>query len=179
MMNKLQEQELTNVEKDEGFKVTDLKSANWVFKKLDAINAKEDEINELANQEIERIREWKQKETENLQNRKGYLEQLVTDYYREEREKDDKFKLKTPYGQVSSRKGSKVIQVSNENRVIEQLEQRGLTDYVKVTKKLNQADIKKNFGITEGGTLIDENGEVLEGAHIVEKPMSYTVKVGD
>ena len=66
-----------------------------------------------------------------------------------------------------------MIQVSNENRVIEQLEQRGLTDYVKVTKKLNQADIKKNFGITEGGTLIDENGEVLEGAHIVEKPMSY------
>ena len=47
-MNKLQEQELTNVEQDEGFKVTDLKSANWVFKKLDAINAKEDEINELA-----------------------------------------------------------------------------------------------------------------------------------
>ncbi len=29
------------------------------------------------------------------------------------------------------------------------------------------------------GTLIDANGEVLEGASIVEKPTSYTVKGGE
>ncbi|MCE3327119.1 host-nuclease inhibitor Gam family protein, partial [Staphylococcus aureus] len=76
-------------------------------------------------------------------------------------------------------KGAKVIQVSNENKVIEQLEQRGLNDYVKLTKKLSQSDIKKDFNVTENGTLIDANGEVLEGASIVEKSTSYTVKVGE
>ncbi|MDM6433755.1 host-nuclease inhibitor Gam family protein, partial [Staphylococcus aureus] len=63
--------------------------------------------------------------------------------------------------------------------VIKQLEQRGFDNYVKVTKKLSQSDIKKDFNVTENGTLIDANGEVLEGASIVEKPTSYTVKVGE
>ncbi|GBV55501.1 bacteriophage Mu Gam-like protein [Staphylococcus aureus] len=72
-----------------------------------------------------------------------------------------------------------MIQVSNENKVIEQLEQRGLNDYVKLTKKLSQSEIKKDFNVTENGTLIDVNGEILEGVRIIEKPTSYTVKVGE
>lgn len=32
LMNKLQEQEIETIEQDERFKVTDLESANWVFK---------------------------------------------------------------------------------------------------------------------------------------------------
>ena len=104
---------------------------------------------------------------------------VVFDRIREKKEQDSKFKLNTPYGKVTARKGSKVIQVSNEQEVIKQLEQRGFDNYVKVTKKLSQSDIKKDFNVTENGTLIDANGEVLEGASIVEKPTSYTVKVGE
>lgn len=178
-MNKLQEQEIETIEQDERFKVTDLESANWVFKKLDAINSKEEEINDLADKEIERIKPWKDKETEKLQSSKEYLESLVVEYFKIEKEKDKRFKLNTPYGKVTSRKGSKVIQVSNEQDVINQLEQRGFNDYVKVTKKLSQSDIKKDFNVAEDGTLIDANGEILDGASIVEKPTSYTVKVGD
>ncbi|MBW7465323.1 host-nuclease inhibitor Gam family protein [Staphylococcus aureus] len=113
-MNDLQERELETFEQDDRFKVTDLDSANWVFKKLDAITTKENEINDLANKEIERINEWKDKEVEKLQSGKEYLQSLVIEYY-----------------------------------------------------------------VTENGTLIDANGEVLEGASIVEKPTSYTVKVGE
>lgn len=178
-MNKLQEQEIETIEQDERFKVTDLESANWVFKKLDAINSKEEEINDLADKEIERIKSWKDKETEKLQSSKEYLESLVVEYFKVEKEKDSRFKLNTPYGKVTSRKGSKVIQVSNEQDVINQLEQRGFNDYVKVTKKISQSDIKKDFNVAEDGTLIDANGEILNGASIVEKPTSYTVKVGD
>ncbi|MGK8440726.1 host-nuclease inhibitor Gam family protein [Staphylococcus epidermidis] len=178
-MNKLQEQEIETIKQHEKFKVTDLDSANWVFKKLDAINSKEQEINDLADKEINRIKSWKEKEVEELQSAKEYLEHLVTEYFISEREKDGKFKLKTPYGKVTSRKGAKVIQVSNEQEVIDQLEQRGFNDYVKVTKKLSQSDIKKDFNVAEDGTLIDANGEIIEGASIVEKPTSYTVKVGD
>ncbi|WP_415425744.1 host-nuclease inhibitor Gam family protein [Staphylococcus borealis] len=178
-MNELQFQELENIDQDERFTVTDLDSANWVFKKLDAINSKETEINNLADKEIERIKSWKDKEVEKLQSSKEYLESLVVEYFKVEKEKDNRFKLNTPYGKVTSRKGSKVIQVSDEQDVINQLEQRGFNDYVKVTKKLNQADIKKDFNVTDNGTLIDANGEVLDGAYIVEKPTSYSIKVGD
>ncbi|HDH7069545.1 TPA: hypothetical protein PJA68_001229 [Staphylococcus aureus] len=36
-MNELQARELETFEQDDRFQVTDLNSANWVFKKLDAI----------------------------------------------------------------------------------------------------------------------------------------------
>lgn len=176
--NLLQEQELEQIEHDERFKVTDLSSANWVFKKLDAINAKEQEIKKLANQELERIKEWETKELNKLLDSKSYLEHLVVEYFKEEREKDDKFKLSTPFGKVTSRKGSKVFDFKNEQDVIDQLEQRGFTDYVKTTKKLNQADMKKAFNVSDDGTVIDDNGEVLDGIRMVQKPTSYSVKVG-
>lgn len=63
--------------------------------------------------------------------------------FQNRKEKDNRFKLNTPYGKVTSRKGSKVIQVSNEQDIINQLEQRGFNNYVRVTKKLSQSDIKK------------------------------------
>ena len=179
-MNELQQLEIETIERqNETFKITNLDQANWAFKKLDAIQAKENEINQLATQEIERIKEWQNKQTEQLQHNKDYFEHILTEYFKEEREKDAKFKLNTPYGKVTSRKDSKVIQLSNEIMVIEQLEARGLTDYIKVTKKLNQQEIKKDFNATDSGTLIDVNGEVLEGAHLVEKPMTFSVKVGE
>lgn len=177
MANLLQESELQNEVKST-FEVTDLYSANWVFKKLEAISAKEKEIKDLAQSEVDRIKEWESKELESLQGNKEHLEYLVTEYYREEKEKDSKFKLNTPYGKVKSRKGSKVFEVKNEQDVIDQLEQRGFTDFVKTTKKLNQADMKKVFNVSDDGTVIDDNGEVLEGIRMVEKPTSYSVKVG-
>lgn len=75
-MNELQERELETFEQDDRFKVTDLDSANWVFKKLDAITTKENEINELANKEIERINEWKDKEVENYRVAKNIYKAL-------------------------------------------------------------------------------------------------------
>ncbi|QIN26365.1 hypothetical protein GJU84_04720 [Staphylococcus chromogenes] len=177
MVNLLQESELQSEIKS-AFEVTDLSSANWVFKKLEAINAKEKEIKDLAQSEIDRIKEWESKELESLQGNKEYLEYLVTEYYRAEKEKDSKFKLNTPYGKVTSRKGSKVFEVKNEQDVIDQLEQRGFTDFVKTTKKLNQAGMKKAFNVSDDGTVIDDNGEVLDGIRMVEKPTSYSVKVG-
>ncbi|HEC2213243.1 TPA: host-nuclease inhibitor Gam family protein [Staphylococcus delphini] len=182
MTNQLQEMELENIEQSESFQVNNLETANWAFKKLEALKAKETEINEVAEKELNRIKQWQTQELKSIESDKEYFEYLVTDYYKREKEKDDKFKLSTPYGKVTSRAGSKVLEIQggvNEQDVIEQLEQKGFTEFVKVTKKLNQGDIKKNFNIADDGTLIDMNGEVLEGIKMVRKPTSYTVKAGE
>ncbi len=182
MTNPLQNQELENLEKSESFQVTNLETANWAFKKLEALKAKENEINEVAEKELDRIKQWQSQELKSIQSDKEYFEYLVTDYYKREKEKDDKFKLSTPYGKVTSRAGAKVLEMQsgiNEQDVIEQLEQKGFTEFVKVSKQLNQADIKKDFYVDDDGTLIDKNGEVLEGVKMVRKPTSYTVKAGE
>ncbi|EGQ0375723.1 host-nuclease inhibitor Gam family protein [Staphylococcus pseudintermedius] len=182
MTNRLQEMELENIEQSESFQVNNLETANWAFKKLEALKAKEKEINEVAEKELDRIKKWQSQELKSIESDKEYFEHLVTDYYKREKEKDAEFKLSTPYGKVTSRAGSKVLEMQggvNEQDVIEQLEQKGFVDFVKVTKKLKLADIKKGFKAIDDGTLVDMNGEVLEGVKIVRKPTSYTVKAGE
>ncbi|MCE4992085.1 MULTISPECIES: host-nuclease inhibitor Gam family protein [Staphylococcus] len=184
-MNQFQElelqelRELDNFDIRETFKIKDLKTANWAFKKLNAISNKENEINNLAGDEIARIETWQEKELNQIQQQKEYLEHLLKEYYIQQKENDKKFKLSTPYGKVSSRVGAKVLQINNEQAIIDELEKRGLYKFIKISKKLNQADIKKDFNSTENGTLIDANGEVLEGIYLVQKPTTYTVKAGD
>ncbi|WP_217971941.1 host-nuclease inhibitor Gam family protein [Staphylococcus xylosus] len=179
-MNKLQLEEIDTLEKNhnETFKINNLETANWAFKKIDALQAKEKEISNLAEQEIERINTWQEKELAGIGDSKAYFQHLLTEYYREQREKNSKFKLSTPYGKVTSRKGAKVIQCSSELNTINLLKSRGLDNYIKTSEKLDQSAIKKDFNETDGGTLIDPNGEVIEGIYLVQKPTSYSVKLG-
>lgn len=86
-MNQFQElelqelRELDNFDIRETFKIKDLKTANWAFKKLNAISNKENEINNLAGDEIARIETWQEKELNQIQQQKEYLEHLLKEYY--------------------------------------------------------------------------------------------------
>ena len=104
-MNMLLQNDLQEVKEE--FKVIDLQSATWVLRKLRAVNEKMNEINTIAVEEISRINEWAEKEVKSLNDDKEYFEGLLSAYYIEERAKDKKFKLSTPYGKVTSRKTSK------------------------------------------------------------------------
>ncbi|MGW7932414.1 hypothetical protein BU107_11120 [Staphylococcus xylosus] len=180
-MNSLQREEIETLEneKHETFKINDLDSANWAFKKLDALQTKEKEVNELAEQEIERINRWKEKELSGIDDSKVYFNHLLTEYYKEQKEVNSKFKLSTPYGKVTSRKGAKIIQYSNESTAINLLKSRGLDNYIKTSEKINKTAISKDFNEIDGGILVDPNGEVIEGIYLEQKPTSYSVKVGD
>ena len=112
MMNELLEMELIEAKETtevaemsgERFTIKDLDSANWAFRKLAAIERKRKEIQELADREIERIKNWQQQEEESLNNSKEFFEGLLTEYYVKQKETDPEFKISTPYGKVSSRK---------------------------------------------------------------------------
>lgn len=173
-MNKLEEITLNEAE-DEKFKIQDLDTANWAFRKLAAIKSKQEEINKLAQNEIERIQKWQEGELGTLNDSKDYFEHLLTEFYKEQKENDPKFKLSTPYGKLTSRKGTKKWNTPNKDLVIEQLENRGFEHLVRNKKEINLADMKKEFQIV-GDQVVDSNGEVVEGAYITENPTSYSVK---
>jgi len=70
MMNNYLTEELMEIEQfeecgdAERFKIKDLDSSNWVFRKLKAIDESNNEIKELAKKEIERIKGWEKKKLE-------------------------------------------------------------------------------------------------------------------
>lgn len=168
MENALLNQELQE-EVKEGFKIENLEGATWAFRKLRAIAAKESEIKSIAESERMRIDAWEKQQCDQYQNSKEYFEGLLSTYYAEEKAKDSKFKLSTPYGKVTSRKSDKWF-YDDEQAVIDycNINQIGA---IKVEEKLDKASLKK---LCKNG-VNQETGEILPGIRI-EKVETITVK---
>lgn len=169
-MNKLQESVLTDetVER-EGFKIDSLEGATWAFRKLRALTEKQEEVRRIAEEEIAKIEAWRDNEVDVYTNDKNYFEGLLTEYYVEERAKDKKFKLNTPYGKVSSRKSKKWIYESEE-QLLKYCKDNKIPA-VRVKEELDKTALKKLFkdGVDK------ESGEILPFVRIDETE-SITVK---
>lgn len=181
MMNELLEMELEEaidtVEAAEvggRFTIQDLDSANWAFRKLAAIERKRKEIQELANKEIERIKAWQEQEERGLDNSKEYFEGLLTEYFTREREKDPKFKISTPYGKVSARKQQPKWHY-DEDKLVKWLKENS-QNLLKVKYEPDKNEIKKTYKIV-GTNVVTEDGEIVEGITVEERPEKVTIKV--
>lgn len=167
MENTLVQQDLTEVR--EGFKIEDLEGATWAFRKLRAIENKEADIKAIAEEEIARVNNWKETELKQYEADKHYFEFLLSEYYKNEKAKDKKFKLSTPYGKVTSRKSSK-WNYENEEALTKYLKD-NRPELVRVEEEVNKTELKKVFkdGIDK------ETGEVLPFVTI-EETETITVK---
>lgn len=169
-MNKLQESVLKDesIER-EGFKIDSLEGATWAFRKLRALTEKQEEVKRIAEEEIAKIEAWRDSELGVYADDKSYFEGLLTDYYVEERAKDKKFKLSTPYGKVTSRKTNKWVYESEE-QLLKYCKDNKIPA-VRVKEELDKAGLKKLYknGVNA------ETGELLPFVHIDEST-SITVK---
>ncbi len=167
MSNALLQNDLEEVR--EVFSINDLQGATWAFRKLRAIEEKVNELNVVADKEISRVKEWLSNEVKSLEADKEYFEGLLSAYYIEERAKDKKFKLSTPYGKVTSRKTEKYIY--EDVQVIMDYCNMNELDVIRVKEELDKTAFKK---ICKGG-VNQETGEVVPGVR-VETVESISVK---
>lgn len=153
-MNDLVKEDL-ELEVKEGFKVYDLASANWCFRKLRALAEKEAEIEAISKNEIDRINYWKNKEEQGIKESKEYFEMLLKEYYSNQKAIDSKFKCKTPYGSISSRKTKNIDY--DESKMLDYLKV-SHPDMIQTVEKFNKAEVKK---IIKGNVDIN-TGEILD-----------------
>ena len=167
-MNSLQEQVLN--EEREGFKIDSLEGATWGFRKLRAINEKESELKAIAEGEIQKIQIWLESEIKATQSDREFFEGILTEYYQNERQKNGKFKLSTPYGKVNSKKTDKYIY--EDEQAIKDYCNVNQLDCIRVKEELDKTAFKK---ICKDG-INQETGELVPGVR-VEKVESISVKV--
>lgn len=167
MSNILLEKDL--LETKEEFKVRDLQGATWCFKKLRALENKIEEITKVASVEIDGITKWLEGELKTLENDKEYFEGLLNAYYVEERAKNKKFKLSTPYGKITARKTKKWIL---DEEVVKAYVKTEDLPFIRIKEELDKAAIKKTFkdGVNT------ETGEYIPGIRI-EEVESISIKV--
>ena len=163
-MNSRMQEEVTR------FKVDNLESANWCFRKMRALKTAMDENKALAEAEHKRINEWLEKANAEHQQAYEFFELEIMAYYREMREQNKKFKLQSPYGKVSSRKSSKWLY--EEDKLLKWLKDNNISDIIRVKEEINKLKVKELFpkGIDT------HTGELVDGVTI-EEVESFTVKV--
>ena len=168
MENTLLNQDLQE-EVKESFKIENLEGATWAFRKLRAINTKAIEIKAIADAERLRINAWEEQQLKQFESDTEYFESLISSYFVEERAKDKKFKLSTPYGKVSSRKSSKWIYEDEE--MLKQYVKDNDIDAIRIKEELDKTSLKK---ICKDG-VNQETGEILPFVRI-EESETITVK---
>lgn len=194
MINVILEKELEGLEElvvdeeniaeyENRFKIDDLDSANWAFRKLKAIKEKKKEIEELAKKEIEpykleidRIEEWKDTELKSFDSSINFFNFLLEEYYREQRKIDPKFKVSTPYGKVTSRKQQPKWNYDDE-KVIEWLRKNN-EHLIRIKEEINKTVLKTMYNVV-GDKVVTEDGEVVEGVSIEERDPVVKVEVVD
>lgn len=166
-MNDLLKQDL-EVSMEEGFQVNDLASANWCFRKLHALNEKQNEINDVADAEIQRINSWKESESKGIADQKEFFEGLLTVYYNKQKEVDKKFKLKTPYGSVTQRTTKNIVY--DESTMLSYLKSNH-PELIQTVEKFSKTEVKKLIK----GNIDMKTGEMLDWVEPIET-VSTTIK---
>lgn len=181
-MDELQQDELVELkefeQEKEAFRVTDEGSADWVLRKLAALNAEEEVNNKLAQQNLDRIKEWQAKKNQATQQSREYFESLLTTYLNEQRCLDSKFKIDTPNGMVTARKLPRKWNYNDES-LIESLKAADDTSFIRIKEEPDKKALKAAAHVTETGDVITDDGVKLDGVHVDPTSYKTVIKLND
>lgn len=187
-MNELEKQELLEIERiedakfnlsesefKERFAITDAKKANWVLKKIKALQKEAKQAKEICDEEMTTIEAWYNEKMDKIDDNLAMFHGLLDIYAEKEREKDPTFKLSTPNGSISYRKQpDKWIYGENSVRDLQEL---GLNKYIRLKEELDKEAIKKHAHVTDEGVVVDEeSGLVLSTVTVVKQEPKLVIK---
>lgn len=159
------------------FRITDLSSLSWAFRKLAVIAQKKAEVNALADAEIRRIEQYRTKELTSLEHDEQFFRDLIEQYAAEQRESDPDFKkATTPYGAVQFRKQPAKWNYDDAT-LLESLKSNGLTDLIRIKEEPDKATLKKRAQVQNGQVIDPETGAIIEGVTVEEQPEKLVLEV--
>ncbi len=167
------------VEVKERFKIDNLDSLNWAFRKLSALEAKKREVNQLAQAELDRIKAWEEAELKSIQGSYDFFQSLITEYHFNELKQDPKKKtIATPYGKAKSRLSKETPDKASEEKLLAHIKEAGMDEFIKESVKWG--DLKKTLQIVEVDgkkVVVDANGQMVEGAVVKLETVKFSVEV--
>lgn len=171
--------ELTTEEISSRYKIDNLDSLDWAFRKVASYRLDLAEQEAYAKAQIEKINTWLATEREKAERNIGFFEHLVAEYHTSILAENPKKKtISTPNGKVQSttRKPS-IVKPEKEclPQLIEYAEQNDLAEFVEVKKELKWAEFKKQLTLTNDLKVVDSNGQIVEGIPLSEGGTSFKI----
>ncbi len=95
------------------FRVDDDGKAEWAIRKLARIRSRQHANEDLADGEIQRVREWLHDVQKPLENDAQYFTGLLTDYAIMQRQEDDRKTVSLPHGKLRSTERKPGVEISD------------------------------------------------------------------
>ena len=170
-MNRLLEAELQEeVEVEESYTIKSKDEVLWAMRKLRALHEQIKETEEISKAEIERIKQWQQRETDKDMNSIKFFEGLLQKWMLTQEQKS----IKLPYGRIRFKK-QRPEYLRNEEVIMKFVED----DFIKVKKSLDWSKLKSILEFKDGRPIRTDTGEVIDGVTEVYREDKFEVIIDD
>jgi Bacteriophage Mu Gam like protein. len=162
---------------ESGFVIDDDEKAEWALAKIREERAEAQRIINVCETMIQKYEEKIQAVKNRLPQRTAFLESKLMEYFEKVPHKKTKTmeKYELPSGVLKKKYPAPEFK-RDEDKLLQWLKERNMTEYVKVKESPDWAEFKKSIKIV-GDKVVDENGEIVDGITIVERPAEFIVEV--
>ena len=153
-------------QENQEFRIDTDAKADWAVKIINQEKAEVERLTKTIDDEIEMLKLKKQKIQECLDNKIGFLQGKLFDYFRTVQSKELKtcYKYKLPSGELVYNKET-VKYERDDDKIIEWLTNNNKMEYIKVKPSIDWAELKKTVFF-----------EDVDGVTKVNVPMTFIVK---
>lgn len=159
---------------EQNFTIENDKSADWAIKTIAEAEAERDRLIDLANEQINELKERIEELKERCDRDTAYLKSCLYEYFVKVPHKTTKTQetYKLLSGSLVFKKPSQKINHDDE-KLIKDLDG---TEFVETKKSLKWGEYRKTLTISYGEVISSETGEVIEACSVEDVPGSFDIK---
>lgn len=158
------------------YKITDKAQADWALRKIKKIEEEQKANTEFARNEIEKIKDWLEKENKTLQRSIDFFYSLLEEYFRKHVQPQiDKKSINLPNGTFGIRNGDQ--EFVYDDKKLSEWAKNSMPSVVKYTLSVDKNELKKVTEVINNKLVVKETGEVVEGVIVNDRPEKFYVKI--
>lgn len=167
-------------EEQQGWRIESDVMADWAIEKIKFYRAELERKKRLAEEKKRQIDEWLKSEQEKAERQIAFFEQKLYEYFTSlDPSLLQKSKTQTKYelfsGTLKLKKQNPLIE-RNDEILLKWLEESELTDFIKVKKEPNWAELKKKMDINGNRAVYKDTGEIIPGIKVEPQPDKFVVE---
>lgn len=164
------------------FEITDLSTLGWAFRKIAERKAEQRKIEEYAQSELDRIKEWRDKEFNKHEDSIEFFQSKIQSYhFNQMMENPDLKTLSTPYGKSKTTTYKPSPEKVDEQSLLDYIHSNDLKGYVK--ESVEWGKLKKTLQVfeKEDGEFItvDEDGYIVPGVVVKPEETKFSLEVAE
>ncbi|NLI58767.1 MAG: hypothetical protein GX387_09670 [Clostridium sp.] len=165
-----------NSDENDEFIIDNDEKAEWALRKIAEEREEAQHYINVCKSMIAEYEEKIQKEEERLNKKTSYLEGKLQQYFQSVKYKSTKTQkiYKLPSGTLRLKYPQPEFK-RDEEKLVNWLKENKFLDLIKVREVPNWVELKKNIKIS-GNRVVSEDGQIIEGVEVIEKPPVFEVE---